>query len=113
MKHVSVLLFFQIIEYFFLGKNNQKCRIFSQNSYGKLVVLAVSRVFCQIEKSEICLVELVLDSHRTVRYTDIPKISVLNQYRYIDTGYSTIPKFPIYQHFSVYRVKFTNYMAKP
>ena len=33
---------------------------------------------------------------RTVRYTDIPKISVLNQYRYIDTGYSTIP---IYRNF--------------
>jgi hypothetical protein len=53
---------------------------------------------------------------RTVRYTDIPKISVLNQYRYIDTGYSAIPdlpKFPIYRNFSVYRVTFTNYMAKP
>ena len=36
---------------------------------------------------------------RTVRYTDIPKISVLNQYRYIDTGYSTIL---IYQNFSVF-----------
>ena len=33
---------------------------------------------------------------RTVRYTDIPKISVLNQYRYIDTGYSAIP---IYRNF--------------
>jgi hypothetical protein len=33
---------------------------------------------------------------RTVRYTDILKISVLNQYRYIDTRYSTIP---IYRHF--------------
>ena len=33
---------------------------------------------------------------RTVRYTDIPKISVLNQYWYIDTRYSTIP---IYQNF--------------
>jgi hypothetical protein len=36
---------------------------------------------------------------KTVRYTDIPKISVLNQYRYIDTGYSTIPIFPIYRFF--------------
>ena len=54
---------------------------------------------------------------RTVWYTDIPKISVLNQYRYIDSGYSTIPiycmKLRIYRNFSVYRVKFTNYMAKP
>ena len=65
------MVFFQIIEYFFLGKNNQKCRIFSQNSYGKLVVLAVSRVFCQIEKSEICLVELVLDSQR--HFVHIPE----------------------------------------
>ena len=38
---------------------------------------------------------------RTVRYTDIPKISVLNQYRYIDTGYSTIP---IYRNFRYTRI---------
>jgi hypothetical protein len=39
-------------------------------------------------------------SIRTVRYTDIPKISVLllNQYRYIDTGYSTILIYRNYRY---------------
>ena len=75
-------------------------------------------------ETEFILISLIFLSvnFRTVRYTDIPKISVSNRkYRYqINIGnryrifnHTDIPKFPIYRNFSVYRVKFTNYMAKP
>ena len=46
---------------------------------------------------------------RNVRYTDIPKISVLKPipvYRYEFFSHTDIPKFPIYRNFSVYRIKF-------
>ena len=48
---------------------------------------------------------LALKAHhiRTVRYTDIPKISVLNQYRYIDTGYSTIPIYRNFGYTGIFR----------
>jgi hypothetical protein len=42
-------------------------------------------------------------SCRTVRYTDIPKISVLNQYQYIDTGYSTIPIYRNFRYTGIFR----------
>ena len=41
-----------------------------------------------------------------VRYTDIPKISVLNSasvYLYYFFSYTDIPKFTIYRNFSVYQ----------
>jgi hypothetical protein len=40
---------------------------------------------------------------RTVRYTNIPKISVLNQYRYIDTGYSTITIYWNFGYTGIFR----------
>jgi hypothetical protein len=43
---------------------------------------------------------------RTVRYTDIPKISVLNQYRYIDTEYSTILRISTSMRFYTEYVSF-------
>ena len=43
-------------KYFFLGKNAQKCLIFSQQVYGRPRDPAVGRYFCQIGRSEICLV---------------------------------------------------------
>ena len=49
---------------------------------------------------------------RNVRYTDIPKISVLKPisvYRYEFFSHTDIPKFPIYRNFSVYRIKFTHH----
>ena len=45
---------------------------------------------------------------RTVRYTDIPKISVLNQYRYIDTGYSTIPIYRNFGYTGIFRYTVLN-----
>ena len=45
---------------------------------------------------------------RTVRYTDIPKISVLNQYRYIDTGYSTIPIYRNFRYTGIFRYTVLN-----
>ena len=47
-------------------------------------------------------------SVRTVRYTDIPKISVLNQYRYIDTGYSTIPIYRNFLYTGIFRYTVLN-----
>ena len=49
---------------------------------------------------------------RNVRYTDIPKISVLKPisvYRYEFFNHTDIPKFPIYRNFSVYHIKFTHH----
>jgi hypothetical protein len=45
---------------------------------------------------------------RTVRYTDIPKISVLNQYRYIVTGYSTIPIYRNFGYTGIFRYTVLN-----
>jgi hypothetical protein len=51
---------------------------------------------------------LLLVQGRTVRYTDIPKISVLNQNRYIDTGYSTIPIYRNFRYTGIFRYAMLN-----
>ena len=59
---------------------------------------------CMYVRMYVCMYVCI----RTVRYTDIPKISVLNQYRYIDIGYSTIPIYRNFRYTGIFRYTVLN-----